>query len=140
MEFTLLRCKANYAYVSSRLMHHTKDGILQELISIWMQLCSVVYFSVIKIRISAISSAVSSAADCTNSNFDDREMGNWTELHSYWNYLLQNTIIINVGNSELRNFGMINTTIYGNFQMLHKSFFTTIILKSLKLIWTLNSQ
>ena len=29
---------------------------------------------------------------CTHSNFDDGEMGNWTELHSYWNYFLQNTI------------------------------------------------
>ena len=69
-----------------------KDGILQEVISIWMQLCSVAHFSVIKIRMGAISSAVSSAADCTNSNFDYRDMGNWTELYSYWNYFLQNTI------------------------------------------------
>ena len=31
--------------------------------------------------------------DCTQSNFYDIEMGNWTELHSYWNYyFLQNTI------------------------------------------------
>ena len=37
----------------------TKDGILQEVISIWMQLCSVAHFSVIKIRMGAISSAVS---------------------------------------------------------------------------------
>ena len=37
-----------------------------------MQLCSVVHFSVIKIRMDAISSAVSSAADFTNSKFDDR--------------------------------------------------------------------
>ena len=57
-----------------------------------MQLFSVAHVSVIKIRIDAISSAVSSAADCPNSNFDDREMGNWTELHSYWNYFLHNTI------------------------------------------------
>ena len=35
-----------------------KDGILQEVISIWMQLCSVAHFSVIKIRMGAISSAV----------------------------------------------------------------------------------
>ena len=36
-----------------------------------MQLCSIAYFSVIKIRMGAISSAVSSAADCTHSNFDE---------------------------------------------------------------------
>ena len=34
-----------------------------------MQLCSVAHFSVIKIRIGAISCT----ADCTHSNFDDRE-------------------------------------------------------------------
>ena len=60
------------------------DGILQEVISIWVQLCSVAHFSVIKIRIGA--------ADCIDSNFDDREMGNWTEMRAYWNYFLQNTI------------------------------------------------
>ena len=69
-----------------------KDGILQKVISIWMQLCSVAHFSVIKIRIGAISCTADCTADCTHSNFDGREMGNWTELHSYWNYFLQNTI------------------------------------------------
>ena len=57
-----------------------------------MQLCSVAHFSVIKIRMGAISSAVSSAAGCTYANFDNREMGNWTELHFIWKYFLQNTI------------------------------------------------
>ena len=57
-----------------------------------MLFCSVAHFSVIKIRMGAISCAVSGAADCTNSNFDDREMGNLTELQSYWNYFLQNAI------------------------------------------------
>ena len=57
------------------LVATSKDGTLQKVISIWMQLCSVAHFSVIKIRMDAISSAVSSAADCTNSNFDDKEMG-----------------------------------------------------------------
>ena len=65
-----------------------KDGILKEVISIWVQLCSVAHFSVIKSSIGAISCT----ADCTDSNFDDRETGNWTELYSYWNYFLQNTI------------------------------------------------
>ena len=32
-------------------------------------------------------------ADCLYSNFDDREIGNWRELHSYWYYSLQNTIV-----------------------------------------------
>ena len=73
-----------------------KDGILQEVISIWMQLCSVAHFSVIKISIGAISCTADCTADCTHSNFDDREMGNWTELHSYWNYFLQNTIFSSV--------------------------------------------
>jgi hypothetical protein len=59
-----------------------KDGTLQEVIQIWTR--SVAHFSVIKIRMGA--------ADCTNSNFDDRDMGIWTELHSYWNYFFQNTI------------------------------------------------
>ena len=59
--------------ILSNVIPCTKDSILLEVISIW-------------------SSAISSAAHCTNSNFDDREMGNWTELHSYWNYFLQNTI------------------------------------------------
>ena len=37
-----------------------------------MKLCLVAHLSVIKIRMGAISSAVSSASDCTNSNFDER--------------------------------------------------------------------
>ena len=37
------------------------DGILQEAVSIWMQLCSVAHFSAIKIKMGAISSAVTSA-------------------------------------------------------------------------------
>ena len=66
----------------------TKDGILQEVISIWMQLCSVAHFSVIKIRMGVLGRTVSSTADCTDSNFNEREMGNSTEMHSYWNYAL----------------------------------------------------
>ena len=40
-----------------------------------MQLCSIAHFSIIKIRMGAVSSAVSGAADWNYSNFDDREMG-----------------------------------------------------------------
>ena len=32
----------------------------------------------------AISCTADCIADCTHSNFDDREMGNWTELYSHW--------------------------------------------------------
>ena len=80
-------------YQTFHKLKTVKECILQKVISIWMQLCSIAHFFVIKIRMGAISSAVSSAADSTNSNFDDKEMGNWIELHSYWNYFLQNTIL-----------------------------------------------
>ena len=63
-----------------------------------MQLCSVAHFSVIKIRMGAINCTADFTADCTHFNFDDREIGNWIELYSYWNYILQNTIF----NSPLR--------------------------------------
>ena len=38
----------------------------------------------------AISCTADCTADCTYSNFDDTEMGKWTELHSCCNYFLLN--------------------------------------------------
>ena len=68
---------------------------MQRVISIWTQLSSVAYFSVIKIRIEAISSAVSAVHLIAPILILMRELSNWTELHSYWNHFLKNTIFMN---------------------------------------------
>ena len=78
--------------INKKFQLNPKDDILQEVNSIWMQLCSFDHFSVIKIGIGAISCT----ADYTHSKFDDRKMGNWTELHSYWNYFFQSTSFSNL--------------------------------------------